>query len=180
MKNDINVPEYAAEFEVSNPLLDNVAQKIQVLTFKIHDERFGVEIKYIQRVENLGKITPVPRTPDFVEGIINLRGTIVTLIEFSRFVSRSKKTLIHPSHVIVLSNKSMNLGLIVEMIYDVIYIPIDALQENEHLPENIENAYIKSIIRLQDKVFNIVNIEKIFKDITDSDFSLYEMGAELN
>jgi len=146
-------------------------QNAQILIFKLQSEFFGLEIKYIQRIETSGEITPIPRTPEFILGIINLRGNIVTLIDFARYMSKNTKSVKNGSHIVILQNELMNLGLIVEMIFDVIYIPIDDLQEDEDLPATFEKSYIKRVVRLQDKVVNIVNAEKIFKEITKLEFT---------
>ncbi|OGL43821.1 MAG: hypothetical protein A2161_10825 [Candidatus Schekmanbacteria bacterium RBG_13_48_7] len=174
----VETSEQSVNLDNANPIFNDVTQKAQVLIFKVHEERFGLEIKYIQRIDSLGTITPMPKVPDFMEGIINLRGTITTLIEFSKFSSKSSKSFLSPSHIIVLQNERMNLGLIVEMIYDVIYIPIHDLQEDENLPADVVNSYIKCIVRVQDKIINIVHAERIFREIEELDFNQFEDNSE--
>src|ERR1043165_2421464 len=105
----------------------------QFLTFTLQNEEYGIEILKVQEIKGFSKITPIPNAPAFVRGVMNLRGTVVPIIDLRARFSMDAKDYDQFTVIIVVNVGTRVVGLLVDTVSDVLNIPTDAIADPPEL-----------------------------------------------
>jgi len=137
--------------------------KSRYITFRLADNLIGIDILDIREIVPCIKVTKVQQAPEFVLGLINLRGQILTILDIGVLVGLPKRSINPQSHFIIFKNKDA--GFIVDRIGDV----LEADQTHvESIPANIDTKirlYLDNIINLPEEILMILNGKKILSSI---------------
>jgi len=137
------------------------SELLQLVTFTIGHEEFGVDILAVQEIIRTMEITKVPKAPHFVEGVINLRGKVIPIIDLrSRFNMASKK---HDksTRIIVLEISSMIVGFVVDAVSEVLRVPANTVEPPPPVVAGIESEYISGIGKLDDRLLILLDLNKL-------------------
>ena len=148
-----------------NSLTHDAEGEDQYLTFIMDREEYGVDILSVQEIRGWETATPIPNSPKHVRGVINLRGTIVPLIDLRLRFGLPAKEYSQTTVVIVLkvptkSGKSSVMGIVVDAVSDVYSLSNDALREAPDLGENVNTDYIKGLANVNGKMVILLEISK--------------------
>ena len=125
---------------------DFVAENVmEVLEFILANERYAVESIFIREVYPMKEFTPIPGLPEFVLGLINIRGQILSVIDIRRFFDLPMKGLSDLNRVIVIHTRKMEMGILADRIVGVHYVPIDVIQPSLPTLSGIRSEYLKGI-----------------------------------
>jgi purine-binding chemotaxis protein CheW len=116
-----------------------------VVEFVLAQERYAIESQYVRDVYPLEQLTPMPCTPAFVLGIVNLRGEILSLIDIKKFFDLPEKGLTDLNKVIVLESGSMRFGILADVISGVRRIPMASIQSSLPTLAGIREQYLKGV-----------------------------------
>ncbi|MCL2617700.1 MAG: chemotaxis protein CheW [Defluviitaleaceae bacterium] len=146
---------------MSSPQHNEDTTKDKFLTFIIDDEEYGIEIAMIREIISICKITKVPESPSYVEGIINLRGDIVPVINVRNRFNKPWKEYDTLTCIVVIEYTNYKIGLIVDSVNEVAYI-----QEANILPPpsskiNYYNQFIRNIGRIDENVKLLLDLDKL-------------------
>ncbi|HUX25270.1 MAG TPA: chemotaxis protein CheW [Burkholderiales bacterium] len=122
-----------------------LAQSIEVVEFLLAHERYAVESSYVREVYPLENLTPLPCTPAFVLGIVNLRGEIVSVIDLRKFFDLAQTGLPDLNKVIVLESANMVFGMLADVILGVRRIALAEIQPSLPTLTGIREKYLKGI-----------------------------------
>ncbi|GKU23548.1 chemotaxis protein CheW [Clostridium folliculivorans] len=132
---------------------------MQVVVFKISDELFAVETSKVQSITDMTEVTKVPKAPEHIRGLINLRGSIIPLLDINLLLNISKSSKVQ-SNIIILNVDDEQVGISVDEVEEVLEI-------DEKLIQRLENekyqSYVKGIVNFDDKLVTLVDINKILK-----------------
>jgi purine-binding chemotaxis protein CheW len=103
----------------------SAAEMLEVATFTLGNERYGIETRHVREVARLAEYTPVPGAPDFVLGILNLRGEIVALIDLRRLFGIGQSGTTDTSRVVVLGGSRREFGVLVDAVSEVLHLRAD-------------------------------------------------------
>ncbi|HWQ29991.1 MAG TPA: chemotaxis protein CheW [Negativicutes bacterium] len=143
-------------------------QKGKFLTFLLGKEVYAVEIKYVIEIIGIQPITEVPELPDYVKGIINLRGKIIPVMDIRLRFKKEPREYNDRTCIIVVEVAGILLGLIVDNISEVISIPDEEIVPPPEMNKGTENKYIRSIGKVGNNVKLILDCEKLM-NCTDVD-----------
>lgn len=133
----------------------------KILIFKICGEEFAADIMQVERILGYIEPTRIPEAPDFVKGVIKYQEGIIPVIDLNKRLQMGDRNYNEDSKIIVVKHKEMSIGLIVDMVSEV----IDILDENIEGPPNIvkgiSNKYILGIIKLNERIIVLLDTEKI-------------------
>lgn len=121
------------------------AEYIEVIEFVLAAERYAVETRCVREVSPLANLTPLPCTPAFVLGIVNLRGEILSVIDLKRFFELPEKGLTDLDKVIVLEAQSMRFGILADAVSGVRRIALDEIQPSLPTLTGVREAYLKGV-----------------------------------
>ena len=121
------------------------ADALEVVEFLLAHERYAVESRYVREVYPLENLTPLPCTPAFVLGIVNLRGEILSVIDLKKFFDLPEKGLSDLNKVIVLQSDSMLFGILADAILGARRIPVAEIQPSLPTLTGIREKYLKGV-----------------------------------
>ena len=139
---------------------------VKYLTFKIAIQEFGVNILRVKEIISMIDITPIPQTPQFVKGIINLRGQIIPVVDLRMKLGYTEIEYDDRSCIIVVEIESEKSKTLMSIVVDYISEVISMMEENISSPPDFGGTYnadyIEGIAKLDEKVVILLNIQKIF------------------
>lgn len=118
---------------------------VEVVEFLLGGERYAIETSYIREVYPLKGLTPVPCTPPFVLGIINVRGQILSVIDLKDFFTLAKQELTDVNKVIILHSHSMEFGILADAILGVHSLPLSSIQPSLPTLTDVRGEYLKGV-----------------------------------
>lgn len=135
-------------------------QKDKYLTFILGNESYGIEIKHVTEIIGIQPITEVPELPDFVRGIINLRGKIIPVMDVRLRFKKPYREYNERTCVIVIDISNMSIGLIVDSVAEVLSIPGSEIVTPPDISKS-GNKYISGIGKVSNEVKLILDCEKL-------------------
>ena len=147
---------------------------IQLVSFKIGNEEFGVDINRVQEINRMMKLTEVPNSPDFVDGVINLRGRVIPVVDL-----RTRLNMVRAEHnsntrIIVVELNSNTVGFIVDEVSEVLRIPKEITEAPPDMVGGVDSDYITSIGKLEDRLLILLDLEKI---LSTAEFNVLETAT---
>lgn len=131
---------------------------MQVVIFKLGDEQFAVETSKAQGINDTMKITEVPNSPEYIRGLINLRGNIISLLDINLLLNISKSKEETESNIIILKMEDEQVGITVDQVDEVLDIEETMIEK----VDDQRKAYIKGVINFKDRIVTLIDIDKLF------------------
>lgn len=147
--------------EIINKHQDTLNEVVQLVSFKIGNEEFGVDILLVQEINKMTKLTKVPNAPEFVEGIINLRGKVIPVVDLRVKLNIPKKEHDKDTRIIVVEIDNNTIGFIVDSVNEVLRIPMSITEAPPSLVTGINSEFIKSVGKLEDRLIILIDLNKI-------------------
>ena len=134
---------------------------LQLVSFFIGNEEFGVDILYVQEINRMSQVTKVPNSPEFVNGVINLRGRVIPVIDLRLKFGMPKKEPDKNTRIIVIEVSGKTVGFIVDSVNEVLRISKDVTEPPPELAMGVNSEYIKAVGKLEDRLLILIDLEKI-------------------
>lgn len=135
---------------------------VQLVTFNLSNEEFGIDILNVQEINRMTEITKIPNAPDHVEGAINLRGKTIPIIDLRKKLSFDPVSMGDSARIVVVELKKAVLGFIVDSVSSVLRIPTDTIEPPPSVISAMESHYMKGIGKLDDRLIILLDLERIF------------------
>ena len=133
----------------------------QFLTFTLQNEEYGIEILKVQEIKGFSKITPIPNAPPFVRGVMNLRGTVVPVIDLRARFSMTEKDYDQFTCIVVVNVGSRVVGLVVDTVSDVLNIPTDAIADPPELATSDDSSCITGMGKLGERIVMLLDTGRL-------------------
>ena len=150
--------------EQEQSFIDEIQQedttKDKFLTFMIEKDEYGIEIAKIKEIISVRAITAVPETPDYLMGIINLRGNIIPAIDVRVRFAKETRPYDDMTCIVVIEFEQQALGLIVDVVKEVLYIHEENILPPPSAKLNHYNQFIKSIGRIDDRIVMLMDLDR--------------------
>ncbi len=137
------------------------AQKDKYLTFNIGNEDYGIEICYVTEIVVMQEITQVPDMPEFIKGVINLRGNVISVMDMRSRFHLDDKEYDDRTCIIVVDVNEMQIGLIVDSVKEVVDIPAAQIDPPPATHSGITTSYVQGMGKIDGNVKILLNVEKI-------------------
>ncbi len=135
-------------------------ETMQILVFKLGDEEYGVDILQARGIEHLDQgITRVPKAPVFVEGVINLRGEIVPIVDLRKRFGLVVRPIGFDSRVIVVEVDNNLVGMVIDAIVEVLRIPVGAIEPAPEITKGVDTYYLTGVAKLDRRLIVLLNLE---------------------
>ena len=162
----------ARRSDVGEKVYEQDGELRQLVCFKLGDEDFGVDIYNVQEINRMVEITKIPKSPDFVEGVINLRGQIIPVIDLrKRFGFDTLKERTKETRIVVVETGKATVGFIVDQVTEVLRIPAGSIEPTPELvTSDVDARYIEGVAMLsagahgKDHLLIILDTDKIFSE----------------
>lgn len=134
---------------------------LQLVSFNIGNEEFGVNILKVQEINKLVQITKVPNAPIFVEGVINLRGKVIPIIDLRTRLGMPKKEHDKNTRIIVVEIEGKTIGFIVDSVSEVLRIPRSITEPPPDIVAGINAEYITAVAKLENRLLILLDLDKV-------------------
>lgn len=155
--------------DTTNQLEEQDLQKDRFLTFMIDKEIYGIEINYVTEIIGIQAITEMPEMPDYIKGIINLRGVIVPVMDVRNRFKKQSKDYDDRTCVIVVDLNAVNIGLVVDSVSEVMTIDRENILNLPKINSSASNKYLKNIGKCGHNVILILDCENLLSENELSD-----------
>ena len=138
-----------------------MAKNIQVVVFCINKEFYGVPIDAVQEIVRVPEVTGVPDAPDFFEGVINLRGKIVPVVDLRKRLRLSSADRTKSSRVLVAENGGRVIGLLVDAVSEVRKLPAEAVEPPPEMIAAVGIEYITGVAKAGERLIAFLDMKRI-------------------
>ena len=135
----------------------------QFLTFALNDQDFGIDILRVQEIKNFTRVTPIPNMPECIKGVMNLRGTVVPVIDLRRRFNMPTAEYNQFTVIIVVNVGEKIVGLVVDAVSDVLNVGEDSIEGPPDLGA-IDTSFIKGLAKSGDRLVSLLDIEVLLND----------------
>jgi purine-binding chemotaxis protein CheW len=155
------------------PAMQDVSQKAiegegVILGVKLGTEDYGIDTSQVREIIRMREITPIPRQPPYVEGVMNVRGVIIPVVNLKKRFGLQQDGSKHPHIVIVESAKGL-VGMLVDSVSEVIRVPAQQVHPPPQVTKGIDGEYLRGICRLGDKLMIYLDLEKLLEQAVPID-----------
>ena len=136
----------------------------QIVSFRLAREEYGVDIMHVQEIILIGQVTEMPQVPDYVRGLINLRGHVIPIIDLRvRFGLEVSEQTEH-SRIIVLNVNKKTVGIVVDEVDEVLRINSDQIEPAPPGIAGIGQQYVSGLVKFDNKLLILLRIEQVMTD----------------
>ncbi|HKK95146.1 MAG TPA: chemotaxis protein CheW [Anaerovoracaceae bacterium] len=150
-------------------------QKGRFLTFKLGEESFGLEIRYVTEIVGIQPITQIPEVPKYVKGIINLRGKVISVIDVRIKFKKEPIEYDERTCIVVIEIDDISIGLIVDNVSEVVTINDDDIAPPPSYKTGFQNRYIKGVGKSKDGVELLLDCNKLLTNEEKQNISDIEL-----
>lgn len=137
-------------------------RSMQLVSFKLGDETYGIEITKIREIILVGEITQLPETPPYVKGLINLRSTVIPVIDLRTRFSLPEGKLTAESRIMVLNVGSRTMGIVVDSVNEVLRVTQQQISPAPPAVTSSGNEYMTGLVRLKDDLLILLDVDRLF------------------
>lgn len=156
----------------------NVVNEIKVIVFQLKDEEYGIEVDQVRSIERMQHITRVPRTVDFVKGVINLRGVVTPIIDLRTRFGIDEVETTDSTRIIIVAVGNMDVGLIVDAANDVVDIPNDVIEPPPQVVGGIEAEYLRGVAKINRRLLILLNLDRVLNPTETKEMKVFEVKAK--
>ncbi|MGB2696105.1 MAG: chemotaxis protein CheW [Dehalococcoidia bacterium] len=136
----------------------------QLVVFDLAREAFGIGIEHVREIIRLETITHVPNAPAHVEGVINLRGKVIPVVDLRRRLGLGEAEVTKESRIVVVEVDSEDVGMIVDAVTEVVRVAEGAMEPASPAVATAESYYVQGIANLTDKLIILLDINRVLRD----------------
>lgn len=140
-----------------------MSKELQIVGFRVGRETFGVPISLVHEIVRVPEITAVPEAPDYVEGVINLRGKIISVIDLRKRFGEKEISSSKKNRILVVEVESKMLGLIVDAASEVLKVPEGEIDLPASVFEEGEMNYVTGVGKLRGRLIIMIDLSKILQ-----------------
>ncbi len=134
---------------------------LQLVSFNIGSEEFGVDILKVQEINRMVEITRVPQAPHYVEGVINLRGKVIPIVDLRKRFNLEVKEYDKNTRIVVVDINGSIMGMVVDSVSEVLRLPSNTIEPPPEIVANINSEYIKGVAKLEDRLLIFLDLSKV-------------------
>jgi purine-binding chemotaxis protein CheW len=136
---------------------------LQLVSFHVGGEEFGLDILRVQEIIRVQQLTRVPNSPDFVEGVINLRGKVIPVIALRKRFGLEQAVNDKQTRIVVVEVKGAILGFMVDSVSEVLRIPGETVEPPPRLGK-VEREYVSGVGKLDDRLLILLDVDRLMSD----------------
>ncbi len=136
---------------------------IQVVNFRLRDEEFGVQIGSVREITKVADISHIPNAPSFIQGVTNLRGQVMAVIDLAKqFGLAPQENLPESARIVVTEVNGQTVGMLVDEVPEVLKIPEENIEPTPELIQTeIRKDYIKGVGKLENRLIILLDLERV-------------------
>ena len=151
------------ESTTSNARQTEKAGTMQLVSFRLAQEEFGIEITKVQEIILMGEITRVPQTPNYIKGLINLRSTVIPIVDLRLRFGLNEQPTTDETRIMVVNVRGKTLGIIVDAVSEVLRISEEQIAPPPPTVAGLGHEYLTGLVKLESRLLILLDIDKILQ-----------------
>lgn len=139
------------------------SELLQLVSFRVGSEEFGLDILRVQEIIRIQQLTRVPNSPEFVEGVLNLRGKVIPVISLRKRIGLEHLSHDEQTRIIVVETSGIVLGFIVDSVSEVLRISEDTVEPPPRLGR-VEREYVSGVGKLDNRILILLDVDRLMSD----------------
>ncbi len=139
-----------------------MAEELKVIVFTLAQEEYGIEVDKVRTIERMLPITRVPKTPEFVKGVVNLRGVVIPVIDLRGRFGLAESEYTENSRIIIVAANELEVGFIVDSANDVLDVMSDAIENPPEVVGGVKAKYLSGVAKIgEDRLLILLNLSEV-------------------
>ncbi|MGK9475614.1 chemotaxis protein CheW [Melioribacter sp. OK-6-Me] len=134
---------------------------LQLVSFKIGKEEFGIDILRVQEINRMLNLTRLPNAPYYIDGVVNLRGRIIPIVNLRVKLGLERIEADKNSRIVVVDLNGKTIGFLVDEVSEVLRIPEDITEQPPAMVAGVDSSLIKAIGKLEDRLLILLDLERV-------------------
>ncbi len=134
---------------------------LQLVTFHVDQEEFGVDILDVREINRMMEITRVPHAPEFVEGVINLRGQVIPVVDLRKRFGLAPAKRDKSNRIVVVELSDKVVGFLVDSVSEVLRVPNCVVEPSPPIVGGLDREYIQGVVKLEDRLLILLDLRKL-------------------
>ncbi len=134
---------------------------LQLVTFHVGEEEFGVDILDVREINRMMEITRVPHAPEFVEGVINLRGQVIPVVDLRKRFGLAAAERDKSARIVVVELGDKVVGFLVDSVSEVLRVPRSMVEPPPPIVGGIDSEYIRGVVKLDDRLLILLDLHRL-------------------
>jgi purine-binding chemotaxis protein CheW len=136
---------------------------LQLVTFTMGTEEYAVDILKVQEINRMTEIAKVPNAPDYVEGVINLRGRVIPVVSLRKRFGFDEKASDEQSRIMIMDIQGITIGVIVDAVSEVLRIPSSTVEPTPHVATSLGTEFIQGIAKLEERLIILIEMDMLIE-----------------
>jgi purine-binding chemotaxis protein CheW len=154
-----------------------MSETIQVVSFKLGSEEYGVDIAQVQEINRMVAVTHVPRAPQFMEGVINLRGQLIPIIDLRTRFGMPRAEHTKSTRIVVTEIGAKRVGMVVDSVSEVLRLSTDQIEDAPEMITGVDTEYIRGVGKIEDRLIILLDLAKIISGAEKRELDATEVEA---
>jgi purine-binding chemotaxis protein CheW len=156
---------------------ENSSSEQQLVVFDLSGEAYGISIESVREIIRLQEITQVPRTPEFVEGVINLRGKVIPVVELRKRFGLETKERDQDNRIVNVDIGGQEIGMVVDAVTEVLRISSNEVEPPSSVITTADSGYLRGIAKLDDRLIILLDLEQVLSTEEQAELGEVAMAA---
>lgn len=135
--------------------------RVQLVIFRLGETEFGVPVEQVRRIERLMPVTRVPRAPRFLEGVVNIQGDIVPVVDLKKRFDLAAGPYDDKARIVVVSLGDQVAGMMVDAVREILWLPVSQIESPPAMVADINGVYLTGVGRLADRLIILLNLDQV-------------------
>lgn len=136
-------------------------ENLKVIVFQLNKQKYGVDIEQVLSIEKLENVTEIPKTSDFIKGVMNLRGEITPIVDLQERLELGETTYTDDTRVLIIDLTETQVGIIVDLATDVVDIDPDVIKSPPKMVGGVDNSFLPGIAKLKNDLLILLDLKYI-------------------
>ena len=150
----------------------------QLVVFDLANEHYGVDIGAVESIIKMQPITAVPRAPSFVEGVTNLRGTVLPVIDLRRRFGLPAEEETKETRIVVVEMGGITVGMVVDGVSEVLQVAEEDIEPPSPIVMTLDSAFITGIAKMDDRLIILLDLGKVLSTEERTDLQVLQQDRE--
>ena len=148
---------------MSSTATARAGEELQLVSFRVEEEEFGLEILRVQEIIRVQQLTRVPASPDFIEGVINLRGRVIPVISLRRRFGLAPVAMDKQTRIVIVEVNGAVLGFMVDAVSEVLRLPAGTMEPPPRIGR-VEREYVRGVGKLDNRLLILLDIDRLMSE----------------
>jgi len=136
----------------------------RIVSFRVDDREYAVDISRIIEIIYYKPATPLPESPEFVEGVVDLRGTVIPVLDLKKRLHLPAKDTARPNHILIVRFKDKMIGIVVDEVKQVVQVDEGRIQSSQNFIDRTGSKYLQGVCKLNDRLVFLLSLETLLTE----------------